>query len=173
MKGIAAPREFSREGYFFLSWKIGAPRDPDELIDQSSGFIEPLRHLTIGPQGGITASNLSFDFSVNDVAAASSDRIGRFFYGSIRYTDIFERPHTTKFCFRVDGLQQLGTAAPQIIQGVCQHWNCTDDACKADKAAYQAELSKAVAEGMPGTNPRRPPVRVPQPAGPSLPLVPK
>jgi hypothetical protein len=32
------------------------------------------------------------------------------------------------------------------LQDLCDHWNCTDDDCKLDKAEYEKELQSAIDE---------------------------
>lgn len=141
----------SPQNYFHVSYEVGAPRDPDELIDNPvSGmpyFPILFSNLTIGPQAGLTASSLSSEFSFRDWEKASGNRIGRFLYGSIRYTDVFGGPHISKFCFRVDGIETGGPGTTsRILQSVCQHWNCTDQYCKQDKDAYDAAVKVAMSE---------------------------
>lgn len=171
---LFAPR-FNRQEFAFFSWKIGAPRDPDEfLIDNISSALR-LSDFTIGPQGGgVTASELSVDLTTKDIEASFSNSIGRFIYGSIHYDDVFSSQHVSKFCFRIDGISiRNGKVSP--LQSICRHWNCTDQYCQKDKAAYETELKTIVASGMPrhpGPSPMQAIPALPWPVPPTQPQVP-
>jgi hypothetical protein len=144
-----APFNLSPPIYFSLSGKIGAPRDPDELMD-NSGASYLRKDFVIGPEGGsLTASGLSTDLPATSGFTAMQNGMGRFIYGSIHYFDVFDHPHLSKFCFRTDGIKMITTSNPDDIelrQDLCSHWNCTDGYCKADKQAYDSDWKNAVAE---------------------------
>jgi hypothetical protein len=65
-----------------------------------------LANFTIGPQGGVTPSQLSEELTIQDVQNSfnPNSKTGRFFYGSIHYSDVFRTAHTSKYCFRIDGI---------------------------------------------------------------------
>jgi hypothetical protein len=157
----AKPAQLTPYGFRFLSWKLKSPRDPDELIESSSAAMFLRKNFTIGPQGGVTASELTTDMTAQNGVDAQENKIGRFIYGSIRYFDIFNAPHVSKFCFMTDGIHGITTASEDIElnQDLCAHWNCTDKYCGQDKAAYEDEFRKAFAEATEGEShpPQLPP----------------
>jgi hypothetical protein len=139
------PSNMSSTAYSFLSWKIGSPRDPDELIDHPNDIAFMKSNFTLGSQGGITASRLTVNMTVQNGIDAQANKIGRFIYGSIRYSDVFDTGHTSKFCFRTDGVRGDAAGSIGLVQDICTHWNCTDKYCEQDKAAYEAALKKTIA----------------------------
>jgi hypothetical protein len=161
---IARPRNLTPERYGFVSFKVGAPRDPDELIAERESVPVYLSNFAIGPQGGVTASQLSDELTINDVQNSFANRIGRFFYGSIHYSDVFETQHISKFCFRTDGMTIRGPGDAFPLQSLCKHWNCTDQSCVKDKESYERELRAALAEYE--ARPSRPTPTVPAPVLP-------
>jgi hypothetical protein len=55
-----------------------------------------LANFTIGPQGGVTPSQLSEELTIQDVQNSfnPNSKTGRF----------FRTAHTSKYCFRIDGI---------------------------------------------------------------------
>jgi hypothetical protein len=155
------PKNIDPRDYGFLSYKVGAPRDPDEIFDNPPDsppdFLK--RNISIGPQGTISASGITSEITAQTALDAMSDKVGRFIYGSIRYFDAFDSFHVSKFCFRIDGfyLRTVGDTMPK--QDVCSHWNCTDEYCQKDKEDYRRDLS--VAAGELRERKARPPLRPP------------
>lgn len=152
---LVRPKQFTPQMYSYLSWKLKAPRDPDELIGASVAGTLNLSNFTIGPQGGLTASGLTSEMTAQDGIDAQENKIGRFVYGSIRYSDIFGAQHISKFCFRTDGIHVRKPGEIELWQNLCAHWNCTDEYCRRDKDAYQAELKKVLSERLPWQLPPR------------------
>jgi hypothetical protein len=166
------PPQFTINGYDYLSWKVGAPRDPDELINSPVKAPVYLSNFTIGPQGAsVTASQLTDELTLQDIQNSFSNRIGRFFFGTVHYTDVFGTEHISKFCFRTDGIyiRRPGEAFP--IQSLCSHWNCTDKSCPKDRDSYNADMKQAIAEGMPV--PPVPKSPIPGPPPQAVPAQPK
>lgn len=146
---ILVPQQFNTQKYFKLSWKVQAPRDPDDLIGQKLGGPNFSRsNFSLGPQGTLSASSLTQDITTQNSLDAATGKIGRFIYGSIRYFDAFKAPHVSKFCFRIDGFQMRpGSFEP--LQDLCAHWNCSDESCQKDKENYEADVAMALAEPAP------------------------
>jgi hypothetical protein len=126
-----------------VSWKVGAPYDPDLIFASNSSSA--IAHLTIGPGASTSASFLSDILAKDDGMNAQSDKIGRFVFGSIHYNDIFHKAHVSKYCFRIDG-SMYGATGSENLQTVCRHWNCSDEYCDADKKAYDEEFAAAYAD---------------------------
>jgi hypothetical protein len=124
-----------------IEWNIGAPPDPDRIFDwppdQGAQKRTFLITQVVGPKATIYPFTASAEIGVKNAVDAMSGKLGRFFYGSVHYTDIFGDAHITKYCFRIDGIfmRKLGEGEPTVSP--CQHWNCTDQACNKDKAAYE------------------------------------
>jgi hypothetical protein len=132
-----------------ISWKVGAPQDPEGIaklnIAGPISNIFRIENLAIGANATVFPFFAGADISDQDAIAAQSGGIGRFFFGYIDYIDVFEHHHMTKYCFRINnyivryGMQQ---SAPSY----CRHWNCTDEACDADKIAYERDRAAAEQE---------------------------
>lgn len=144
-----APSGVNQQEYARRSFYLGAPRDPDELLDAKDGRILTMSNFTIGPQGGVTASNLSTEMTDQAGMAAQTGAIGRFIYGSIHYADIFDAEHTTKFCFRIDGVFVDYKSKLNLTQHLCSNWNCTDKYCQKDKDNYESKLKTFIVNGPP------------------------
>jgi hypothetical protein len=152
--------------------RLGAPQDPSDIMIANQNAPQGiLRNSVLGPKGVLQPA-LNAGAEILDTQAgmeAQTDRIGRFFYGVINYTDIFNVPHIEKYCFRIDGALIIG-GGTATTPSRCTHWNCADDQCKADKTAYLADLEgvrKEVAEGKKRMQP------ILQPPTPKLPPSPK
>jgi hypothetical protein len=151
---LATPTGMDFTEYQKMSEIIGAPRDPDELIDQPlplgngpTFWARLLSHGTIGPKSPLITSGLGIEINYSRLGDPDA-RTGRFLYGSIRYFDTFDpvKRHITKFCFSMTSLE----ASPRTDEGpeppfLCTHWNCTDDYCKADKEDYEKAWEQAIA----------------------------
>jgi hypothetical protein len=126
--------------YSYIDWKVGAPEDPDDVVDDTGIMTVP--PVVIGAGSTLTASSLEDHLSASASLDAQSNKIGRFFYGSIHYDDVFGLPHITKYCFRIDDAEiNAGSIIP--LQSVCSHWNCIDDDCKIDRTSYDQDAEKA------------------------------
>jgi hypothetical protein len=71
-----------------------------------------------------------------------SGDLSPYLYGAVRYSDAYNRPgtHITKFCFNVaSGMLSAKITIPIVSR--CPYWNCSDDDCNADKAAYEKEIA--------------------------------
>jgi hypothetical protein len=65
-----------------------------------------------------------------------------FIAGVVHYRGPFSRSpdYITKFCFAVVPIKESNAVRPTYQP--CLYWNCADDDCNADKAAYEAALRK-------------------------------
>jgi hypothetical protein len=149
MQGM--PFGTDRRKYAFLSWKIHAPNDPDDIAAKNDeADVFRLANVTIGPKGTLTASQISEKIFERDPVEGATGEMGRFFFGSIHYIDISGNSHVSKYCFRIDRVSMEGVSAGKPIiqrgQDLCTHWNCTDQYCHADKTAYEADVAKALPE---------------------------
>jgi hypothetical protein len=131
--------------YRMSSWRLGAPSDLDENLASAPAGTDLLYIITntvLGPHGTILPLFGAEEISVQDADQMQYNRhgLGRFFYGNIRYIDMFDVPHITKYCFTTDGWAAIrGEAKP--IPRLCRHWNCVDEECKKDKEKYDREAA--------------------------------
>jgi hypothetical protein len=137
----------SKHEYDFIASKTGAPADPDDFTaSHPDEFL--LARFTLGPKGTLTASRISENISGEDSVRAAGNDLGRFFFGTVRYEDVFKHSHVSKYCFRINGfdLDPNGGGSVEPRQDLCDHWNCTDQYCDADKIAYEAKRDKVQQE---------------------------
>jgi hypothetical protein len=126
------------------------PVDPDQFFNQPEkiSLIQIGRGI-LGPQDTLL---LAPEFPIDDRAFQSiiSGRLDRFYFGAIRYFDQFsEKERVTKYCYTInnfssgDGFEASGPGvkAPAVhpFPVLCQHWNCADEDCAADKKRYEEE----------------------------------
>lgn len=127
----------------------GEPDDP-ELSVSHAGPQFRMSNAPLGPHASIPLGGIGV---TDDFIKAIQKGYAWYIYGVIRYNDVFPRSvsHVTKYCYqiRVD-LSAGGDAVPAYA--LCNHWNCADDECKADSAAYEAEQRSAKLPP-PSTNP--------------------
>lgn len=143
------PERESAPKYQFLAWKTHAPMDPDDisLIPAEIGMFA-IKNLTIGPKGVLSDETLSAELDWSDFNTQLGKSLGRFFYGSIHYEDVFHAFHVTKYCFYIDRFS-FGSEGVQILPGKCPHWNCTDEYCAQDKENYEDDVKAALVKGVP------------------------
>lgn len=134
--------------YNMVSYKINAPQDPDDVLkDPSMPMKYLIKNNIVGPQREIEGIGNFWHYHVVPSDFLSNKYIAgeysTFIFGSIRYTDVFDQPHLTKFCFNLGGIAKdnKGDNMPAIPTR-CSHWNCIDDQCKADKEAYDAKFKE-------------------------------
>jgi hypothetical protein len=87
-----------------LAFLLNAPSDPDEILFDRPRNAENYitSNVVLGPQSIISppiSGNESM--TVEDLlhTQIGSPQLSRFFYGSIRYFDIFNNQHISKYCF--------------------------------------------------------------------------
>jgi hypothetical protein len=142
------PEKFTPQDYSLMSFKLGAPRDPDELIGRQEGDVDFSKSgFSIGPQGSVSASKITNEITAQNGIDAQFNKIGRFIYGSVHYFDAFDISHISKFCFRIDGFFQRTPGDTEPLQNICSHWNCSDEYCRKDKEQYESELERVIQEG--------------------------
>ncbi len=135
-----------------LAKLIASPPDPDELF-----YAKPKRLLAtvnmqinrtnLGPKGRAKPEEVADErfISADDFRAILDKRKSPFFYGEIRYNDIFPKTkqHITKYCFGLFGIRGDGSQTGSPVFSRCSHWNCTDDECNGDKERFEAEIAEA------------------------------
>jgi hypothetical protein len=134
----------------FLQYVEAGPIDPSEIFAWREDERPPLsliKNAVLGPKSTIYPPNASAEITVDDVLAMQGvnrpvdNNRGKFFYGAIRYSDIFKHSHITKYCWRIDGYRST-PSGESPFPTLCTHWNCTDDACTKDKEQYEQELAR-------------------------------
>jgi hypothetical protein len=130
------------------------PTDPDDFIQRpdnppavsiSRGILGPHDDLLMGP--ALPLNERTFQYVL-------TNRIGRFYFGAIRYFDLFSnKERVTKYCYAVnsfvsgqDGFDLNGpVTVPNVrpFPTLCAHWNCADEDCEADKQRYEEEKRQA------------------------------
>ncbi len=115
-----------------------APGDPEKICNQEK-IVWPFQRIVLAPKGIIPVQGVGIPKKyIEEMAKNRSDG---YIYGIAYYDDVFSgsKKHITKFCFVVIPVAEPdGTA--KIERGLCQYWNCADDECDADKAAYDTAL---------------------------------
>jgi hypothetical protein len=131
------------------------PADPETFLGYKGEEIS-VGHYLLGPHDDlpplvrdVTIDSKTFDDII-------SGRVGRFFYGAVRYYDVFEHTpqHITKYCFTINNFKigpggfEMATrsiTAPGVTPyyAICGHWNCSDDECDGDKRRYESEMTNA------------------------------
>jgi hypothetical protein len=91
----------------FKFFAMGAPRDPDDAFEDipltKSDYIVSNTYIGPGAVLPMLAAGVeNTDRSIDDI---QGEKIGRFVYGSIHYTDFLGEEHISKYCLRVDGIR--------------------------------------------------------------------
>lgn len=113
------------------------PGDPASVFYELGFHDDGQGLVVLGPQ-----AVLPFSPSKQILSQSMIDRMKNLGYtkfigsGAIVYSDIFphSKRHITKYCY---------TATTEGVDGVCGHWNCADDECKADAEAYNKAVTAA------------------------------
>jgi hypothetical protein len=90
----------------------------------------------------VTQSLGGFGVPVEETKRRLQDGERIFVLGAIHYEDIFagSQQRVSKYCFAIGfSISELGEL--KSATGPCPHWNCADDECKSDKAAYDIETA--------------------------------
>jgi hypothetical protein len=131
-----------------LEYDIGAPLDPDDVLVAAGPETRDLilKDFDLGPKGTIQPREMAGAerLTAQDLQDTFTGKVGRFFFGEIKYVDQFGAGHVTKYCFRTDTVHFENGQATPATPARCSHWNCTDSQCKADKTAYGADLAAAL-----------------------------
>ncbi len=152
MDHIARPDDVARNmdhiTYNMISYKIKAPQDPHDVLVNPSPAMKSriIINGIVGPQREIEGIGNYWGFHILPADLVSnkllSGQFGEFIFGSIRYVDIFNQEHVTKFCFSLGGVvTENGVSRPDDPVR-CLHWNCIDEQCEADEAAYDAKFKE-------------------------------
>ena len=142
--GLAHARQIRPDQFNGIASKVGAPSDPDDIFSNETLGTMTVRHVLINAGSPINYSQLTNRIGPNDGIDAQAGKIGRFISGSIRYTDVFNIQHVSKYCFRIDGIA-FNNGVTTNQQSFCRHWNCIDDFCKMDKEQYLKDVNDAIA----------------------------
>lgn len=116
---------------------------PNRASDPDGWFGEPATpgklvkaRLTIGPHS--TVELLTPNRTVGRMPKKADDptvwlEFSGVIMGAIKYSDVFDSTdsHITKFCFQI-----LRNNVDEIFSYPCEHWNCSDEDCKANKEGY-------------------------------------
>ncbi|WP_316216260.1 hypothetical protein [Bradyrhizobium sp. SZCCHNR3003] len=147
--------EWSREHHkeVCLARMIGNPADPDAFFAAKPrrplGAVNlQINRANIGPKEFtkpiLTTDNDRF-VSYDLFKAALNKGISPFFYGEIRYNDIFPgtKKHVTKYCYGLFGIRGDNPPVGSPVFARCSHWNCTDEECVDDRKRFEAEIAEA------------------------------
>jgi hypothetical protein len=122
------------------------PGDPDEVYYKPEPFHPT--HLLLGPKARLplplsATGGIGVDLLRNVIERGWEHAA----FGVIHYYDIFPgtKEHVTKFCFAI-GAEKTTQNEIKPRYGVCRHWNCADEECRADRDAYQSEVRDAFAK---------------------------
>ena len=129
------------------------PPDPEKLLTENEelegrGKPSHLIRTILGPH--VSQSFGGFGITVEEAKRRLQEGGRWFILGAIHYNDRLNTPSyqkITKYCFSI-GLSISETGEVQSTVGPCPHWNCADDECKGDKAAYNTETKGAVRPAM-------------------------
>lgn len=120
------------------------PTDPENdfrgRLASTSAVLGPHDEIILG---GVEIADTFLEYMM-------MHNIHSFIYGIISYNDIFpnSQRHTTKYCYEIGtAITQKGTIQPSAI--FCAHWNCADEQCKEDRAAYDEEIAKSPSSEVP------------------------
>jgi hypothetical protein len=132
-----------------VDWAVAAPSDPADYLGLALDRILIAgrgKNITLGPKASLVPAEGegSGDITGQD-AMSQAGQTGRFFYGAIRYTDVFRASHITKYCFRIDRARVVGGSSELLDPSRCNHWNCTDKQCDEDKKDYAVHFATATA----------------------------
>jgi hypothetical protein len=144
--GPAGPHKGWNELYPGVKFPEG-PNDPEVSwrITKDGGTY---MHALIGPHAKFPISSFGIPLSTTgnmaDVDGLLAGKWRAYTFGAIHYRDIFpgSPDHVTKYCYGLSAEKQKDSTA-KLTFYLCSHWNCADDECKADRKAYEAEITKA------------------------------
>jgi hypothetical protein len=119
------------------------PPDPEIILDEAErleGQGKPSRLLrtVLGPH--VSQSVAGFGVPVEETKRRIVDGERWFILGALHYEDMLlnSKQRLLKYCYVITfHLSENGELQSPVAP--CQHWNCADDECKSDKAAYDAE----------------------------------
>jgi hypothetical protein len=122
---------------------MAGPQDPLDGVEVNR--IDGT-HLVLGPQAAAPIGGVGIPQS----SLSKIDKV--YVYGVATYRDIFphSKEHVTKYCYVLGstfGLSDLNKLTPPY--GLCDHWNCADEECDADKIRYDQAVAKDEAAQLP------------------------
>jgi hypothetical protein len=152
------PRQYRQNSYY------GPPPDPDSFIitgPSSDPTTPKLSRYVIGPHDYLPPIARPFMLNRRTTQDILSGQLGSFYFGVIRYYDVFDGSpeHVTKFCYDLNSFvaggaegfsaSGPGLAAPAVRPdfAICPHWNCADNECEDDKRRYDEEKARAPKNG--------------------------
>jgi hypothetical protein len=119
------------------------PNDPEQDLIESEarereGKPSYIVRTILGPH--VSQTIAGFGVPIEETKRHIQEGGRWFLLGAIHYEDRFANSSTrlSKYCFAI-GFETTpsGEINPNISS--CAHWNCADDECESDKAAYNAE----------------------------------
>jgi hypothetical protein len=122
---------------------IFAPTDPADYFEARKRDWPP-QPVVIGPKGLAQINIGGPPKSHLDKMAAN--RADGYVFGIAYYDDVFKgsKRHISKFCFVVQPVKDNDKT--KVGYGLCQHWNCADEECEADKVRYEGLRLKMIAD---------------------------
>jgi len=121
------------------------PLDPEEhLIREESleqqGEQATITHTIVGPH--VSQAITGFGIPIREAKRWMQEDARWFILGAIHYDDRFSNASNrlSKYCFSI-GFEITASGELEPTTNPCLHWNCADEECKDDKAAYNAETA--------------------------------
>lgn len=114
-----------------------SPTDPEDILKNAV-----TGRIFLGPHAKTDVGGVEM---TPELLRYVIDRGGRWYLsGVLRYHDTFPGTpaRVTKYCY-ILGLTLVADGSLKPHAGLCAHWNCADDECKADRNAYDDEVAKA------------------------------
>ena len=147
------------------------PVDPEELIVEAEklerdGKPSQLIRTILGPH--VSQTIAGFGIPIEEAKRRIQGGGRWFILGAIHYDDRFSNPaaRLSKYCFGI-GFEITASGEINPTTSPCPHWNCADEECENDKAAYNAETANwrmPALLSLPPSKPPYPPAPAEQPS---------
>jgi hypothetical protein len=143
---VVMPMDFGLGGKQSIEvahWPDAGPPDPESILIEAEsleGQGKPSRLLrtVLGPHVSQSVAGIGVPVEETKRRIINGERW--FILGAIHYEDRLPNsgPRLLKYCYVITfHVSESGELKSPVAP--CQHWNCTDDDCRSDKAAYDAE----------------------------------
>jgi hypothetical protein len=134
-----------KQGIVLTHIPQAGPSDPELFLTQAEEAEKQskpsnLIRAILGPHVSHTVAG--FGVPVEETKRRLQDGGRWFVFGALHYDDRFSNPsiRVSKYCFSI-GFEISASGEINPTYGPCPHWNCADDECEGDKAAYGTETA--------------------------------